>query len=305
MHIHVELKYVLVALFLASVVFIHFRGQVRHSFFRRQLTDHSAFFAPYNVLAYLFSAVPMRPFLERECFPQLAPLRTNWRTIREEVLRLVDQGHVCGVERREDAGFSSFFKKGWKRFHLKWYGQPLPSASTFCPRTVELLRGIPSVRAATFALLPPGGRLSAHRDPFAGSLRYHLGLVTPNSDACRIVVDGQSYSWRDGEDVVFDATYVHQAENDTDTTRIILFCDIERPLHTPIMRGVNQAVGSVLGRATAVRNLEGEPLGVVNRVYVVAYHAGEFAKRLKNANRTAYQLLKLALNATVIYLLVK
>jgi hypothetical protein len=31
------------------------------------------------------------------------------------------------------------------------------------------------------ALLPPGGDL-AHRDPFAGSLRYHLGLSTPNSE---------------------------------------------------------------------------------------------------------------------------
>ena len=42
-----------------------------------------------------------------------------------------------------------------------------------------------------FAVLPPGGKLGAHRDPFAGSLRYHLGLVTPNSDKCRILVDGQ------------------------------------------------------------------------------------------------------------------
>ena len=50
-----------------------------------------------------------------------------------------------------------------------------------------------------FANLPPGGKLVQHRDPYAGSLRYHLGLVVPKSPGeCRIFIDGQSYSWRDG-----------------------------------------------------------------------------------------------------------
>ncbi len=78
-----------------------------------------------------------------------------------------------------------------------------------------------------FAMLPPGSTLTLHRDPYAGSLRYHLGLDTPNDDGCTIVVDGERYSWRDGEDVVFDETYLHWAENTTQKDRIILFCDIE------------------------------------------------------------------------------
>ncbi|WP_419146018.1 aspartyl/asparaginyl beta-hydroxylase domain-containing protein, partial [Escherichia coli] len=35
---------------------------------------------------------------------------------------------------------------------------------------------------------------------------------------------------RDGESVVFDETYVHEAYNHPDQNRIILFCDVERPL---------------------------------------------------------------------------
>jgi beta-hydroxylase len=101
---------------------------------------------------------------------------------------------------------------------------------------------IPTVHAALFAFLPPGGKLAEHRDPYAGSLRYHLGLITPNSDACRILVDGQPYAWRDGEDVVFDATYIHRADNRTDQARLILFCDVERPLKTSAMRALNRFV---------------------------------------------------------------
>lgn len=81
-----------------------------------------------------------------------------------------------------------------------------------------------------FAELPPGAYLGKHRDPYAGSVRYHLGLSTPNDDRCFIEVDRQRHSWRDGEAVIFDETYVHWAENKTEQTRIILFCDIERPM---------------------------------------------------------------------------
>jgi len=301
----IEIRYVVLALILASVLYVHFRGRVRLPFFRRQLTDHSSFFAPYNVLAYLFSAVPIQPYLERKRFPQLDALREQWHSIRNEALRLFDEGYVKGVERGEDLGFSSFFKKGWKRFHLKWYGSPLPSARALCPNTVELLRRIPSVRAAMFALLPPGAELSPHRDPFAGSLRYHLGLVTPNSDECRIVVDGQPYSWRDGEDVVFDETYVHWAENRTNTTRIILFCDVDRPLRSPVLRVFNRLLGVTLGRATAARNLHTEPLGTINRLYFVAHHTGEASKWLKRTHKRIYLLLKLGINASVLYLLLR
>jgi aspartyl/asparaginyl beta-hydroxylase len=87
-------------------------------------------------------------------------------------------------------------------------------------------------------------------DPFASSLRYHLGLVTPNSEACRIFVDGESYSWRDGEAVMFDETFIHRAENKTDVTRVILFCDIERPLSSRIMTRLNRGFRSKLAHYT-------------------------------------------------------
>ncbi len=215
--------------FVASAMFVHFRGRVRHPFFR-QLTDHSTLLAPLNAPLYLFSKVPPKRFIDPREFPELAVLRDNWQTIRDEGLKLLDEGYVRASARYNDWGFNSFFRTGWKRFYLKWYDEPLASARAMCPKTVELLSRVPSVHAAMFAFLPPGGRLVKHRDPYAGSLRYHLGLSTPNSEDCYIAVDGERYFWRDGEDVMFDETYIHFARNDTDENRIILFCDVERPM---------------------------------------------------------------------------
>lgn len=138
-----------------------------------------------------------------------------------------------------------------------------------------------------FTLLPGGSHLNPHRDPFGGSLRYHLGLSTPNSDNCRIYVDGQPYAWRDGEDVMFDETFVHWVKNETEQTRVILFCDIERPLRSRLLTRLNRWISGILGRATAPQNVEGERVGSINQAYSVAIRGGNAigaqVKRFKRA----------------------
>jgi len=294
------LKYALFALFVASILFVHFRGNVRMKL-SRQFLDQSALLAPYNALVYLFSAVPKDPLLRVDDYPELLELRRNWELIREEALKLFDEGYIRAAISDNDVGFNSFFKNGWKRFYLTWYGNALPSAQKLCPRTVALLQSLPTINGAMFAVLPPGGRLNPHRDPFAGSLRYHLGLVTPNSDDCNIVVDGVAYSWRDGEDVLFDETYVHHAENKSDRTRIIIFCDVERPLRTEPMRRLNRVVHHFLGSATLTQNVEGERVGAVNRAFASVKRLQIQVKRLKTYNRNLYYVVKFALIGGILY----
>jgi beta-hydroxylase len=284
-------KFLILYAFIGSAVYVHFRGHVRHGFYR-QLTDHSTLMAPYNVLMYLFSAVPNRPFVDVRSFPELAKLADNWQVLREEALRLHDAGRIRAAEGYTDLGFNSFFRRGWTRFYVKWYDTPLPSAQALCPKTVALVESIASINAAMFAVLPPGADLGRHRDPFAGSLRYHLGLATPNSEQCRIFVDGQPYHWRDGEAVMFDETFIHWAENRTDTTRIILFCDIERPLTNRVMAWINHGFKATAIRASQTENFEGD-------VYYLRF-AG---KALKRWNRNAYYATKWLLLLLVLWLI--
>jgi beta-hydroxylase len=295
-------KFLVLYLFIASAVYVHYRGRVRHSAMR-QITDHSTLMAPYNALMYLFSAVPNKPYVDVAQFPELAPLADNWHAIRDEALSLFDEGHIRAAATYNDLGFNSFFKTGWKRFYVKWYDEPLPSARALCPKTVALVQSIPTVNAAMFALLPPGSKLGAHRDPFAGSLRYHLGLVTPNADTCRIVVDGEPYSWRDGEPVMFDETFIHTAENRSDVTRIILFCDVERPLRTPLVRALNHFVKMTLIRASQTENSPGDRVGVLNHVFSAAYRVRLIGKWIKKKSRFAHYTLKWIILGGVLYLI--
>jgi len=295
-------KFVLLYVYIASAMYVHYRGRVRHGFFR-QVTDHSTLMAPYNALMYLFSAVPNRPYVEVSGFPELAPLAENWQTIRREAQQLLESGRIRSATTYNDLGFNSFFKTGWKRFYVKWYDEPLPSAKSLCPRTAELVESIPGINAAMFALLPPRTKLGAHRDPFAGSLRYHLGLVTPNSDLCRIVVDGEPYVWRDGEPVMFDETFIHIAENRSDVTRIILFCDIERPLRTRLVRALNHFVKTTLIRESQTANVPGDRVGLLNHIFNAVYRVRLIGKAIKRRSRVAHYTLKWLIFGGLLYLI--
>lgn len=298
------IKWILIAAFVASALYVHFRGRVRHRF-SRQITDHSTFMAPINVLMYAFSRVPTTPFVDPDLFPELAPLRARWREVRDEALRLRELEKIKASEGYNDVGFNSFFRRGWKRFYLKWYDDAHPSASTLCPVTTALLREIPTVKAAMFAELPPGGHLHPHRDPFAGSLRLHIGLQTPNDDGCWIDVDGTRYSWRDGESVMFDETYIHTARNETQEQRVILFCDVERPMKYRWTQAVNRWVGRHFVAAAASPNETGDRTGALNRAFGRFYALRLRAKELRKRNKALYYVLKWALLLALVVLIIR
>ncbi len=289
----------LIAWYVASVLYVHLRGRARLKF-SRQLLDHSGIFAPYNILMYAFSAVPAKPILDRPNFPHLDPLRDGWRTIREEALHLFDEGFIRAAEKHNDASFGSFFKEGWKRFYLKWYGEPLPSAHTLCPNTVAMLEKIPSVKAAMFALLPPGSKLNPHRDPFAGSLRYHLGLDhaelgrVPHLRRRRAVLVARRRRHR----VRRDLRALGREQDRPDARDPVLRCrasaaDTGDARDQPV-------VSRVLGHATATQNVETERVGAVNRLYGFAHRVGERKKAFKRKHPLGYKIARYALIVLVL-----
>lgn len=286
------MKWWLVSLWLACAGYIHLRGKVRLRPLR-QLTDHSTVLAPLNVLLCAASPLPVRPYLPRQLFPELDVLRDNWQTIRDEALALRAAGDIRAATGYNDVGFNSFFRWGWKRFYLKWYDDaPHPSAQSACPRTLALLQGIPSIKAAMFAQLPPGGQLRPHRDPYAGSVRYHLGLATPNDEACFIEVDDEAYVWRDGDDVLFDETFVHRAFNRSEHDRVILFCDVERPMRWRWAATLNRWVARSLLAGGRAPNREGDPTGALGRAFGYFYRWRLKNKALKQHHPRVYYALK-------------
>ncbi len=296
-----SLGFFILAIYLIAIANMHYRGSVRFPW-SRQILTHTNYLSPYNLLMNLASRLPNKPILSVDDIEGLELLRNNWKVLREEAMGLAEEGKITSSTGLNDAGFNSFFRMGWKRFYLKWYDDYLPSASDQCPRTVDILRQIPNVKAAMFAALPPDAWLTPHRDPFAGSLRYHLGLVTPNHKDCFILVDGNRHVWHDGEDVLFDETFIHEAHNNTKQTRIILFADVRRPMRFGWVEKLNRWVSDHLMKASATQNVETEEVGFINKCFEKFYALRVYSRKLKYWNRTVYYALKYALFFVLIFL---
>lgn len=298
---------VLIALVTTSLVYVYrFRGVARWEGLGEYFRKGWPIFAPFNCLLYMTTRPRgSKPVLDSAEFPELDLLRENWQTIREEAVALGSQGFDAakreGTGGYYDVGFRTFFKYGWSRFYLNWYGYTHHSAMRLCPKTVEILKKVPAVHGAMFAFLPPGSQLTRHADPIAVSLRYHLGLATPNSEACFINVDEQHLHWRDGEAIMFDETYLHYVRNDTDAGRLILMCDVKRPLN-PLGAVFNFFYQGVT-RASVVPNTPEDRRGLANRIFSGLSPLLARSKALKTTNRPMYLAVKWSVNTLLLLLL--
>lgn len=295
----------LLAFIAGSMFYVYrFRGEIRYDSFGQYLRKGWPMFSPLNCLLYLFTQCRARqPIMDLNRFGELDVIRDNWPTIREEALGLYREGlfeHTRSPESNAyyDIGFRTFYKYGWSKFYLTWYGTTHHSAQARCPETVRLLNSVPSINGAMLSVLPVGSKLTPHADPVACSLRYHLGLATPNDNACYINIDGTDYSWRDGDALLFDETSQHYAHNDANEDRLILMCDVERPTW-----GIGPVVNSLykqLMRLTVVPNVEGDQRGLANSIFARVSPILARTKALKQTNRRRYKTLKYAVNTTLV-----
>jgi beta-hydroxylase len=95
--------------------------------------------------------------------------------------------------------------------------------------------------------------------------------------------------------MLFDETYIHYAENKSDVTRLILFCDVERPMTNGLMTRINRLMANTLVRASKTQNVEGESVVILNRAFGYIYQVRLVGKRLKAKSHLVYYAVKYAI----------
>jgi aspartyl/asparaginyl beta-hydroxylase (cupin superfamily) len=178
-----------------------------------------------------------KTFFEPEAFPWVTPMEAEWKSIRKELDALM-------VRREEIPNFQDVSKSQstltegdqWKTFYLySFAGKQIRENCAQCPETVRLLQHIPGLRQAMFSILSPRKHIPPHRGPFKGLLRYHLGLMIPGKEgACRIRVGNDVRAWKEGKSMIFDDSHEHEAWNETDLYRVVLFVDFVRATIFPL-----------------------------------------------------------------------
>ena len=182
-----------------------------------------------------FSLVGATPFLAPSAFAWVETLEANWEVIRAEldqVLKTPERIPNFQDISTDQANITRDDK--WKSYFLYGYGYKMPDNCKQCPETTRIIEAIPGMFTAFFSVLAPGKHIPRHRGPYRGLLRGHLALVVPEPrEACWIEVGDVTTPWEEGRCIVFDDTYKHRVENNTDGVRVVLFLDVLRPLKFP------------------------------------------------------------------------
>jgi aspartyl/asparaginyl beta-hydroxylase (cupin superfamily) len=181
------------------------------------------------------SLVGNPPVFDSSLFPWARQIEENWQSIRSELDEVMkDEADIPPFQEISRDQRRLTDDDRWKTYFFYAFGFKAERNCARCPETTRLIETIPGMTTAFFSMLAPGKHLPDHRGAFKGIIRYHLGLRIPEpKDASGIRVGGQVCHWREGESLVFDDTYRHEAWNDTDQTRVVLFVDCMRPLRFP------------------------------------------------------------------------
>jgi beta-hydroxylase len=180
-----------------------------------------------------------------------AEIRAAWPDIRAELDSLLADG-VLLPETSDLVGADQGAEGRWTTYVLGWYGTWIESTCRRCPRTAALVRRVPGVQVAGFTVLDAHTHLPRHQGP-AKSLRWQLGIRIPEPPgSCRLRIGDDVVVWGDGVALAFDDRTEHEAWNDSDEPRYVLFIQVPWPV-----RGWPGVVHRVAHRtfATATRRI--------------------------------------------------
>ena len=188
----------------------------------------------------------------------------NWRAIREEALNIAR--NVQAVPRfheimPEQADISANDGRDWRMYIMKAYGVEKAERMAACPRLAALVRQRPEVLSCSFSFLGPGKHIPAHRGPIRGIIRFYMVLSMPRAadgrPAAVLRVADTEHRLEEGEYLLWDDTFEHEAWNGSDEVRIVLSLDVWRPRMPLDMKILSAAVVMLVWAGVKIRGLKG------------------------------------------------
>ena len=191
----------------------------------------------YEQLIPQYSLVGDTPFFDGKKFSWTPDLENSWHLIREELDSILKYTEELPnfQDISPDQGYSTTNDRLWKTYFLYGYGVKAEKNCQRCPQSTQIIESIPGMKTAFFSILLPGKHIPKHRGPYKGVVRCLLGLKVPEPrEKCRIQVADQVAYWEEGKAMFFDDSFPHEAWNETDDIRVVLFLDIVRPMRFPL-----------------------------------------------------------------------
>lgn len=188
--------------------------------------------------SFYFPGLPQRQFYERDEFEWLAEVEAAVPAMREELLNVLADGkdfapYVEANSDRPRAANPLLDDPSWGAFYFWRNGRMVEENAARCPATMGALALAPMPiidqrsPIALWSLLKPETHIQPHHGLLNTRLICHIPLIVPGD--CALRVGNETREWREGEALIFDDSFEHEAWNRSDSTRVVLLFEIWRP----------------------------------------------------------------------------
>jgi hypothetical protein len=188
--------------------------------------------------SFYFPGLPQRQFYERDEFSWLAEVEQAVPEMQVELRTILAEGqdfapYVESSSERPRAANPLINDPSWGAYYFWRNGKIVPENATRCPVTIKALEHAPMPLiderspVALWSLLKPGTHIQPHHGMLNTRLICHIPLIVPKD--CAIRVGNETRAWREGEALIFDDSFEHEAWNKSGDTRVILLFEIWRP----------------------------------------------------------------------------
>ena len=173
----------------------------------------------------LYPDLDRRPWWEPAASAVAVELESHFQEIRDEILALDPSRFAPESERIPRTG-------DWDVVFFYERGRRHDEVCKACPATTRVIEGDGAMRTAAGLIyvsrMRPGTHIQPHRGPTNLRVRCHLGISVPDGD-CAIRVEDQARHWGEGQCLVFDDSFEHEAWNLATQDRIVLIVDLWHP----------------------------------------------------------------------------
>ena len=185
-----------------------------------------------------YPGMPQREFYERREFPWLEHLEAAIPDMKDELAAVLAKTqkfspYVESIANRPRPNNPLLDDSNWGAFYFWKSGEEITENTAQCPKTVSALGAapIPIIKErspmALYSVLEADTHIAPHYGLLNTRLICHIPLILPAD--CALRVGGETRPWKDGEALIFDDSFEHEAWNHSKERRVILLFEVWRP----------------------------------------------------------------------------
>ena len=206
------------------------------------------------------------PYLNRKkYFPKHIDFENtnNFKKIKNEVVKYLENYDNAFIDTKDSfdsetnryiGGGNITNGKNWRISTILVGNKFSKLAEKKLPYLVSLLKKNTNIVSCAISLLPAKKAIPIHVGYFKGVLRYQLAITVPKDRKnIFICVNGEKYSWKEGEGVLFDDIYPHKVYNNTNEERVVLYMDVKRKIKNSLLSSITDLIIKLVSKTSITK----------------------------------------------------